>query len=153
MPGNHDSLVRDFGQVRFRRLYHALDIAAGGVIDERIVAVPPGVAAVKDLSLNKIGRYVAVSVARPVVREHDSSTIKVQRLFVIEDFGGNRVCGRRRKGEVPIFHPRGCREVFSSILMREDCRAVRMHPLIAVGVIEMPVGIDEMFNRAWIHFR
>ena len=55
MPGDDDGLFSDSGQVRFRRLDHTLDIAAGGIIDERIVAVPPGVAAVKHVSLNKVG--------------------------------------------------------------------------------------------------
>src|SRR5437773_2928484 len=116
------------------------------------MTVPPGVAGVKDLSLNKIGRYVTVSVAGPVVGERDSGTIKVQRFFLVEDFGGNCACGRWREGKVPTFHTRSRGKVFPRLLMREDCRALRMHPLIAVGVIEMPVRIDEMFDRARVHF-
>ena len=36
--------------------------------------------------------------------------------------------------------------------MREDHRALRMYPLIAVRVIEMPVRVDEIFDRARAHF-
>src|SRR6266496_6168364 len=115
------------------------------------MTVPPGVAGVKDLSLSEIGRYVAVSVAGPVVGERDSGAIKVQVFFLIEDVGGNRARGRRRKGKVPTLHARGRGKVFSSVLMREDGRAVGMHPLIAVGVIEMPVRVDEMVDRPRIH--
>ena len=144
-------LFGDFGQVRLRCLDHAFDIAAGGVIDERVMTIPPSVAGVKDLSLNKIGRYVAVSVAGPVVGERDSGTIKVQGFFLIEDLVGNRACGRRREGEVPAFHARGRGKVFSGVLMREDRRALRMHPFVAVGVIEMPVCVDEVVDRARIY--
>src|SRR5438067_12432822 len=68
------------------------------------MTVPPGIAGVKDLSLNEIGRYVAGSVAGPIVGERDSGTIKVQGFFLIEDLVGNRACGQRREGEVPAFH-------------------------------------------------
>src|SRR5437868_13499896 len=99
------------------------------------MTVPPGVAGVKDLSLNEIGRYVAVSVAGSVVRERDSGTIKVQRFFLIEDLCRNRARGRWWEREVPTFHARRGGKVFSGILMREDGRAIHMHPFIAVGVI------------------
>ncbi len=115
------------------------------------IVLSPGVAAVKDLSLNKIGRYVAVSVARPVVREHDSGTIKVQRLFLIEDLGGNRACGRWWEGEVPIFHPRGGCEMFPRVFVSENGRSISVHPRIAVSVIEVPMRVDEIFDRPRIH--
>ena len=91
-------------------------------------------------------------MAGAVVGEGDSGTIKVQVFLLIEDFGRNRACGRRREGEVPTLHARCRGKVFSSVLMREDHRALRMHPLIAVGMIEMPVRVDEMFDRARVHF-
>src|SRR5207237_6179286 len=91
---------------------------------------------------------VAVSVTRAVVGEDDSGTIKVQVFLLIEDLGRNRACGRRREGEVPTLHARCRGKAFSSVLMREDRRALRMHPFIAVGMIEMPVRVDEMFERA-----
>ena len=75
VPRNNDGLFGDSGQVCLRRLDHAFDIAAGGIIDERVMTIPPGVAGAKDLSLNEIGRYVAVSVAGPVVGDRDSGTI------------------------------------------------------------------------------
>ena len=76
----------------------------------------------------------------------------MQSFLLIEDFGGNRACGRWREGEIPTFHARCRGKVLSSVLMREDCRALRMHPLIAVGVIEMPVRVDEMFDWSRIYF-
>src|SRR5438874_10136243 len=94
---------------------------------------------------------VAVSVTRAVVGEGDSGTIKVQVFLLIEDLGRNRACGRRREGEVPTLHARCRGKVFSSVLMREDRGAFRMHPLIAVRMIEMPVRVDEMFDQARVH--
>ena len=36
--------------------------------------------------------------------------------------------------------------------MGEDCGALRMHPVVAVGVIEMPVGVYEVFDRVRTYF-
>jgi hypothetical protein len=72
-------------------------------------------------------------------------TIKVQRFFLIEDLGGNRARRRRWEGKVPTFH---AGSPGKGVLMRQDCRVLRMHPFIAVGVIDMPVRVDEMFDRA-----
>jgi len=36
--------------------------------------------------------------------------------------------------------------------MCKDHGALRMHPLIAVPMIEVPVRVDEMFDRARVHF-
>jgi hypothetical protein len=44
-------------------------MAAGGIIDERVMTVPPGVAGVKYISLNEICCSVAVSVAGAVIGE------------------------------------------------------------------------------------
>ena len=91
-------------------------------------------------------------MAGAVVGEGDSGTIKVQVFLLIEDLGRNRACGRRREGEVPTLHARCRGKAFSSVLMREDHGALRMHPLIAVRMIEMPVRVDEMLDRARVHF-
>ena len=52
MPGNDNCLFTHSGQIRRRRLDHAFDIATGGIVDERVMTVPPGIAGVKDISLN-----------------------------------------------------------------------------------------------------
>src|SRR5438477_9300110 len=112
MSGNANSLFGDLGEVRLRRLDHALDIPAGGIIDEWIMTIPPGIAGVKNVRLNKVGRNITVGVAGSVVGECDGRTIKMQRFFLIEDFGGNRAGGRWREGEVPTFHACSCGKMF-----------------------------------------
>ena len=38
--------------------------------------------------------------------------------------------------------------MFSRVLVRSDFSAYRMQPFIAIGVIEVPMGIDQMLD--WI---
>ena len=109
-----------FGQVRLRRLDHAFDIPAGGIIDEWIMTVPPGVAAVKDIRFDEVGRDIAVSMARAVIGERDGGAIDEQCLFFVEHFGGNRAGGRGREGEIPGLHSRRRGEMLSSVLVGED---------------------------------
>ena len=37
--------------------------------------------------------------------------------------------------------------MFLRVLVRDDGRTGRMHPLVAVRVIEMPMRVDQMFDR------
>src|SRR5262245_31829962 len=85
-------------------------------------------------------------MAGPIIFERDRGTIDVQGLFVGKNFTWNRAGGGRRKSKVPPFHSRRCRKMLPGIFVGENVRAVLMHPFVAVAVIKMPVGINEMFD-------
>ena len=74
--------------------------------------------------------------------------IEVEGVLRFEDLGGKRSGGRGRKGKVPAFHSRGNGEALARVLMGENGRASRVKPGIAIGVIEVPVGIDKAIDQA-----
>ena len=101
----------------------------------------------EDIRFNKISRDIAVSVTRTVVFERNGRAIEVERLLGVEHVSRNRACRRWRKSEVPIFHSRAAGKVFPRVFVSGNSRALGMHPLVAVGVIEMPMRVDQMFDR------
>ena len=111
------------------------------------MSVPPSVAGVEDISLNKISRDIAIGVTRTVIFERNGSAIEVKRLVGVEHVSRNRACRRWRKSEVPIFHSRAGGEMFPGIFVSGNCRACGVHPFIAIRVIEMPMRVHKMFNR------
>ena len=70
----------------------------------------------------------------------------MQSLFGVENFRW-KCASARRKGEVPIFDSRRDGKVFPRIFVRGDFSAHRMQPFVAVSVIEVPMGIDQVLDR------
>ena len=101
----------------------------------------------EDISLGEIDRDIAIGVRRIVIFKCDCCAVKMKRLVGVEHVSRNRAGRRWRKSEVPIYHSRAARKVFPGILMSGDGRARGVHPLVAVGVIEMPMRIDQMLDR------
>ena len=92
---NNNGFVSYSAQVCLGRFDHAFDVSAGGIIDKGVMAVPPGVAAVKNICFGEVGRDVAISMARAVIFERDRGAIDVQCFFIGKNFTWNRACGGR----------------------------------------------------------
>src|SRR5215510_7811194 len=68
--------------------------------------------------------------------------------FISGHYLRRQSAGRRwRKREVPIFNARRSAEMFSCVLVRGNFSADRMQPFVPVGVIKMPVRVDQVFDR------
>ena len=66
-PGMMIVSVGGRGEIGFGRRDHAVDAAAGRIVDERIDAVPERVADVNDVGLGERDRDVAVGMRRAVI--------------------------------------------------------------------------------------
>ena len=75
-------------------------------------------------------------------------------MFVFKDGGRDRT--RRRGWEsVPkvTFDARGLGKMFTRVLVRQDTGSGFMDPLVAAGVVEMPVGVDQLFDGVCVDTR
>ena len=83
-----------------------------------------------------------------VVLQHESGVIDVQSVFVFEEGGGNRTRRRRRESVLPVaFDARGLGKMFARVFVRQDAGSCLMQPLVTTGVVEMPVSVDQLFER------
>ncbi len=57
---NNNGLVCHHREICFRGLDRSTNASASRIIDERVVSVPPSVAGVEDIGLNKISRDIAI---------------------------------------------------------------------------------------------
>ena len=55
--------------------------------------------------------------------------------------------GEAGKLIIPVFDPLSGHEVPVSVFMGNDGGAFRIQPVIAVRMVEVPVGIDQVFDR------
>jgi hypothetical protein len=70
------------------------------------------------------------------------------KLFSAEkNLGRNGRQGRGGEVEVPVLDPLSGHEVLVSVLVGNDCGAFRVQPIVAVRVVEVPVGIDQVCDR------
>jgi hypothetical protein len=52
-----------------------------------------------------------------------------------------------RKIDIPVLDSLCRHQVLACVFMREDCRALVVQPFVAVGMIEVPMSIDQMLDR------
>ena len=67
MSRNDDGLVRDPGEIGFGGLDHAVDGAAGRVVNERVIAIPPGICDVENIRVREVDGDVAIGMGRRIV--------------------------------------------------------------------------------------
>ena len=101
----------------------------------------------KNVAIGEVYRYVAIRVSGRVVVQDHRCFIEAERSVACEYLGGNRASGRRWKSEVPACYARARGEMFARVLMGENRGARSMQPFIAVGVVEVPMRVDEMLDR------
>ena len=75
-------------------------------------------------------------------------------MFVFKDGGGNRTrrCGWESVPKV-AFDARGLGKMFTRVLVRQDIGSGFMNPLVTAGMVEVPVGIDQLFDGIWVDAR
>ena len=148
VSGDNDGIVAHGGDVGFRRLDHAaFDAAAGRIVDEGIDAVPEGVTGMENIGLREGDEDVTVGMGGSIIPQLERGAIERQRPVVGHHLGRN--CGNRRwrKIEIPVIDPLRRHQVLARVFMREDCRAFAVEPFVSVGMIEVPMGIDQMLDR------
>ena len=72
--------------------------------------------------------------------ERQGRAVQLQAMLSRKQLGGQRRGGQRREVEVPILHPLHRRKVLAGVFVRNDRRAERVQPFVAVGMIKVPVG-------------
>src|SRR5215470_3255608 len=106
MAWDNDRLVRRELERSIRQANRAIDTAAGGIIDKRIVAVPPDIPERHHVGFGEVDRKVAVRMARAKAFDHDGLTIELEGLICVDDDGRTAGGRRRLKGIVPVFYRR-----------------------------------------------
>src|ERR1044072_4922288 len=86
-------------------------------------------------------------MARSQMFYEDGFSIKVNSLFGFESYCRTSTDGPRLKRIVPIFNTSGCRKTLEYVLVCDYRRTLVVHPLVAVGVVPMPVRIDDVLDR------
>src|SRR5579864_5266043 len=81
-----------------------------------------------------------------VVLEGEGRTVEVNRVFVLKNSCGDGSGGRGRKCVNPAFHVRVHRKTFTGILVSQNACARLVQPIVAAGVIEVPVRVDELLD-------
>src|SRR6516162_6999676 len=77
MSRNDDCLVRRCRKVGIGSGDHSVDAATGRIVDERIDAIPIGIAGVQDVRLAKGDGYVAIGVRGRVTFQSDGGAVEL----------------------------------------------------------------------------
>src|SRR5260370_35297716 len=117
------------------------------MVDEGTLAIPEGVSDVENIGLCKKNGDVAVGVCGSVVLEGDSRAVELHSPLIFEDFRRNCSGGRGREGEVPALNSRRIREVLSRVRVRENNCTRRVQPFVAIGVVKVPMRVDDALDR------
>src|SRR4029453_18397343 len=105
------------------------------------MTIPKSIGHMDDVSIREVDRDIRVSVRRRIVLQCQCCSVEMQSLFGVEYFCWQSSGRRWREVEIPILNSRGNGKMFSRVLVRSDFSAYRMQPFIAIGVIEVPMGI------------
>src|SRR5436190_5583820 len=82
-----------------------------------------------------------------ITLQRDRSSVEVERFACSNELCGQGTGWGWRKSEVPILNASTNGKVFPCVLVRRDFRADRMQPFVAVGVVEMPMRINQVLDR------
>src|ERR1700761_5783373 len=146
MAGYENSLVRGAIDGLVCPCDGVVDIAAVLVVDEWVASRPEGIAKRQYICLDEVDPEVAVGMAGPKMLYLDFCPIKVEGFLCIDQ--KRRASADRDGAEcpVPIVDMGSRGQMFQRIGVRDDGRARCVQPLISVGVIPMPVGIDHVLD-------
>ncbi len=137
-------------EVLFGGLDHAVDVASAGVVDEGIKAVAKGIAAVEDVGLGEVDGEVGVGVGWLIVGELEGVGLVGEGSVAVEEDGGKRADGSGRNDGLIGDDVLGSAHAVAGVLVGPDGGAGGVHPFVAVGVVEVPVGVDQDLNRVGV---
>jgi len=146
VAGDDDGGVGPGGEIALSGADHAVDVAAGGVVDEGVGAVEPGVAGVEDVGFGEVDRDVGVGVGGVVMLEVEGFAVGGEHIIVGEDEGGKGVGWEGWEGGVEDGDDLRVAEAEAGLLVGDDLSSDRVDPLVAVGVVVVPVGVDEVLD-------
>ncbi|MEJ0016946.1 MAG: hypothetical protein WDN25_10320 [Acetobacteraceae bacterium] len=123
------------------------------VVDEGINAVPERIAGVQHVGAREHHADVAVGVRRLIAGKHHIHAVHPHRATAVQHVRRDR--GRWRGGKivVPVLDALRRGQVPPGIGVRNDRGAERVDPGIAVGVVEVPVRVDQPRDRIGAEFR
>ncbi len=147
MAGNDDCVFGRRREVGIGCRDHPVDAAASRVVDEWIDTIPERVSHMDDVCFSESHRDIAVGMCRTVVPEPYRRPIKLQAVLAGEHFAGNAAWRLGEEIVVPILHALDLGKIFSRILLCDDLRARCIEPSIAIGVIEVPMSVDQVSDR------
>jgi hypothetical protein len=101
----------------------------------------------EDVGFGKGDGDIAVGMGRAVIFERDRRTVELQLALVGDDFARNCTARRGQEIIIPVLDALDFRQMSFRVLMGDDPGAGRVQPFVAVGVIEMPVGVDQVRDR------
>jgi hypothetical protein len=90
---------------------------------------------------------ISLSVCRPVILQVDRRTVELQLALACKHFTRNSTRGVSEEIIVPVLHSLNYGQMLARVLLRDDLRTDRIQPFVAVGVIEMPVRVDQVRDR------
>jgi len=138
-----DRAVGDGGEIFLGSGDHAVDVASAGVVDEGIEAVEPGVAGVEDVGFGEVDGEVGIGVGGLVVGELEGIFVVGEGTVAVEENGRQGADGCRWDSGVERGHVLAGGHAVAGILVGPDGGACRVHPFVAVDMVEVPVSIDE----------
>src|SRR5215470_12462365 len=100
----------------------------------------------ENIGVCKVNRNIAVGVGRSVVLKRDTRPVQLQSPLIIKHFCRNCAGWSRRKCKVPTFDSCGGGEVFACVRVSENGRANRVQPFVAIGMVKVPMRIDEVLD-------
>src|SRR6266436_2028064 len=111
------------------------------------MAVPESIRYMDDISVAELNKYVGVSMSWWIVFERERRAVEIKFEILLKNFRWKCAFWSRRKRKVPTFDARRDGKMFARILVRSDLSTDGVQPFVAVSVIKMPVGIDQMLDR------
>ncbi len=76
-----------------------------------------------------------------------SFTLTTHPALAFENRRGERSRGRGWKGKLPCLHPSGDGEALAVVMVPGDSGSFGIKPLVGVGVIQVPMRIDQLLHR------
>jgi hypothetical protein len=132
----------------------SVDAASRGVVNERIRgAIPKSIGHVDNVGVGEVNGDVAVCVSGKVVLEVNGRSVEMNGMLIVEGGGG----GAPARTGVKMVSQSGVRngreEMLAGLFLREDFGTGSVQSVVAVGVVDVPVRVDEMFDRIGVDAR
>ena len=100
-----------------------------------------------DVRLGEGDGDVAVGMGGAVILQADRRAIELEAVLAREHLAGNSAGWQRKEIVVPVLDALDLGQILAGVFLRDDLGAGRVQPGIAVGMVEVPVRIDQVRDR------